>query len=35
MNCDADHHSLALGDTNNDALNPIAFLMPRLDAVMR
>lgn len=35
MNCDADHHSLALGDTDNDALNHIAFLMPSLDAVMR
>ena len=35
MNCDADHHSLALGDSDNDALNHIAFLMPTLDAVMR
>ncbi len=35
MNCDADHHSIALGDTDNDALNHIAFLMPALDAVMR
>lgn len=35
MNCDADHHSIALGDTDNDALNHIAFLMPTLDAVMR
>ena len=35
MNCNADHHSLALGDTDNDALNHIAFLMPTLDAVMR
>lgn len=35
LNCDADHHSLALGDTDNDALNHIAFLMPTLDAVMR
>jgi catechol 2,3-dioxygenase-like lactoylglutathione lyase family enzyme len=35
MNCDADHHSLALGDTDNDALNHIAFLMPTVDAVMR
>ena len=35
MNCDADHHSVALGDTDNDALNHIAFLMPTLDAVMR
>jgi catechol 2,3-dioxygenase-like lactoylglutathione lyase family enzyme len=35
LNCDADHHSIALGDTDNDALNHIAFLMPTLDAVMR
>jgi len=35
MNCNSDHHSLALGDTDNDALNHIAFLMPTLDAVMR
>lgn len=35
MNCDEDHHSIALGDTDNDALNHVAFLMPTLDAVMR
>jgi catechol 2,3-dioxygenase len=35
MNCDVDHHSLAIGDTDNDALNHVAFLMPSLDAVMR
>ena len=35
MNCDADHHTIALGDTDNDALNHIAFLMPTFDAVMR
>lgn len=35
MNCDIDHHSIALGDTDNDALNQIAFLMPTLDVVMR
>lgn len=35
MNCDRDHHSLAIGITDNDALNHIAFLMPTLDAVMR
>ncbi len=35
MNCNADHHSLALGITDNDALNHIAFVMPTLDAVMR
>lgn len=35
LNCDADHHSIALGDTDNNALNHIAFLMPELEAVMR
>ena len=35
MNCDSDHHSLAFGDADNDALNHIAFVMPTLDAVMR
>jgi catechol 2,3-dioxygenase-like lactoylglutathione lyase family enzyme len=35
MNCNEDHHSLALGDTDNNALNHIAFVMPTLDAVMR
>jgi catechol 2,3-dioxygenase len=35
MNCDRDHHSIAIGDTDNDALNHVAFLMPTLDAVMR
>jgi catechol 2,3-dioxygenase-like lactoylglutathione lyase family enzyme len=35
MNCNRDHHSLALGDTDNDALNHIAFLMEDVDAVMR
>jgi catechol 2,3-dioxygenase len=35
MNCDSDHHSLAIGDTDNDALNHVAFVMPSLDAVMR
>jgi len=35
MNCDADHHTLALGDTDNDALNHIAFVMPNVDSVMR
>jgi catechol 2,3-dioxygenase-like lactoylglutathione lyase family enzyme len=35
MNCDSDHHSLALGDADNNALNHIAFVMPSLDAVMR
>jgi catechol 2,3-dioxygenase len=35
MNCDQDHHALAIGDTDNDALNHIAFVMPTLDAVMR
>lgn len=35
MNCNSDHHSIALGDADNDALNHIAFLMPDLDSVMR
>lgn len=35
MNCDSDHHSLALGVADNNALNHVAFLMPTLDAVMR
>lgn len=35
MNCNSDHHSVALGDADNDALNHIAFLMPDLDSVMR
>jgi catechol 2,3-dioxygenase len=35
MNCNDDHHSLAFGDTDNDALNHIAFLMPDLESVMR
>lgn len=35
MNCDRDHHSIALGDADNDALNHIAFLMKDVDSVMR
>jgi catechol 2,3-dioxygenase-like lactoylglutathione lyase family enzyme len=35
MRCNNDHHSIALGDTDNDALNHIAFLMPDLESVMR
>ncbi|MES2185071.1 MAG: VOC family protein [Pseudomonadota bacterium] len=35
MNCSADHHSIAFGDADNDALNHIAFLMPDLESVMR
>ena len=35
MNCGDDHHSLAIGDADNNALNHIAFVMPALDAVMR
>jgi len=35
MNCDCDHHTIALGITDNDALNHIAFLMPDIDSVMR
>ena len=35
LNCNHDHHSIALGDSDNDALNHIAFLMPDLESVMR
>ena len=35
MNCAGDHHSVALGDADNDALNHIAFVMPDLESVMR
>lgn len=35
MNCDRDHHTIAIGIGDNDALNHIAFLMPDLDSVMR
>ena len=35
MNCNEDHHTIAFGDADNDALNHVAFLMPTLDAVMR
>lgn len=35
MNCNRDHHTLAVGVADNDALNHIAFLMPDGDAVMR
>lgn len=35
LNCDHDHHSIALGDADNDALNHIAFVMPEMESVMR
>jgi catechol 2,3-dioxygenase-like lactoylglutathione lyase family enzyme len=35
MNCNSDHHSLAFGITDNNALNHIAFVMPDVDSVMR
>jgi catechol-2,3-dioxygenase len=35
MNCNNDHHSIAFGITDNDALNHIAFLMPDAESVMR
>lgn len=35
MNCNHDHHSIAFGDTNNNALNHVAFLMMDVDSVMR
>jgi catechol-2,3-dioxygenase len=35
MNCDRDHHTIAIGITDHDALNHIAFLMPDFESVMR
>ncbi|MEI7738698.1 MAG: VOC family protein [Betaproteobacteria bacterium] len=35
MRCNSDHHSIAFGDQDNNALNHIAFAVPDLDAVMR
>lgn len=35
MNCDREHHTIAIGISDNDALNHIAFLMPDLESVMR
>lgn len=35
MNCNSDHHTLAVGVSDNDALNHIAFLMPDFESVMR
>lgn len=35
MRCNSDHHSIALGDANEDSLNHIAFMMPDLESVMR
>jgi len=35
MNCDRDHHAIAIGISDNDALNHIAFLMPDFESVMR
>jgi catechol 2,3-dioxygenase len=35
MNCNGDHHTLAVGVADNDALNHIAFLMPDGESVMR
>lgn len=35
MNCNRDHHTLAIGIGDNDALNHIAFLMPDYESVMR
>lgn len=35
IRCNADHHSLVLGFTDNANLNHIAFEMPDLDSVMR
>ena len=35
MRCNADHHSIALADADNDCLNHIAFMMTDLDSVMK
>ena len=35
MRCNADHHSIALADSDANTLNHIAFVMPDLDSVMR
>ena len=35
MNCDSDHHTIAMADADNAALNHVAFVVPSLDAVMR
>ena len=35
LNCDRDHHTVALGDASEDSLNHIAFVMPDLESVMR
>jgi catechol 2,3-dioxygenase-like lactoylglutathione lyase family enzyme len=35
MNCNRDHHTIAVGISDNDALNHIAFLMPDGESVMR
>ncbi|MCK9507951.1 MAG: VOC family protein [Pigmentiphaga sp.] len=34
MRCADDHHSIAIGDTDNNCLNHIAFLTPDLDSAM-
>jgi catechol 2,3-dioxygenase len=35
MRCNSDHHSIALGDTDNDALNHVAFVVADTETVMR
>ena len=35
LNCDRDHHTVALADATEDSLNHIAFVMPDLESVMR
>ncbi|PXF29110.1 glyoxalase [Pokkaliibacter plantistimulans] len=35
LNCNTDHHTIAFGDADNDALNHVAFLMSDIDSVMR
>lgn len=35
LNCNHDHHTIAVADADNDALNHVAFTMPDVDSVMR
>ncbi|MEP7114371.1 MAG: VOC family protein [Ilumatobacteraceae bacterium] len=35
LNCNHDHHTIALADADNDALNHVAFMMSDVDSVMR
>jgi catechol 2,3-dioxygenase-like lactoylglutathione lyase family enzyme len=35
LNCNHDHHTIAVADADNDALNHVAFMMSDVDSVMR